>query len=122
MSSVAALAPEFWRRSPELPRQAPVQEAPEDAVTAFGAIDAFLDLSAPPATRFQKLAELNPAEQSLFMRHLSELIRFGVVGFETRDFEGQPRQSFVETTYADPSLRSAPPYRQRLRTPLDLRG
>jgi hypothetical protein len=122
MSAVASLIPQYWFRSPELPPPAPPHEETPNPVNAFKAIDAFLDLSGPSPVKAQRLQALNPAEQSLFMRHLGELLRFGIVGIETFDFAGQPRQGFAETTYADPALRSAAPHRPRLRTPLDLRA
>jgi len=121
MSMVSAtLVPQFWRRSPEVLPKPSDTAGNSGTVAAFDAIDAFLDLSGPGPAKLQKLHALNPAEQSLFMRHLSELIRFGVVGTETLEVDGQTRHTFAETRYADPTLHGA--RRQRLRTPLDLRG
>ncbi|MBI3118993.1 MAG: hypothetical protein HYZ00_09930 [Candidatus Hydrogenedentes bacterium] len=95
---------------------------PLSEINAFKAIDTFLDLGRSGQSRLAAVRELNAAEAPLFLRHLRELVRLGVVGTEVLEVDGEPRQAFVDTAYADPRLRNAPQYRRRPPVHLDMRG
>ena len=114
---------QYKRQSPELRQTAMTNpEETPSAVQVFEALDQFMDLGQRSGSRLAGFHGLNKDERALFASHLSQLSRLGIVGTETLEVRGLPRQSFVETAYADPELRDAPQYRRRPSAPLDLRG
>lgn len=63
---------------------------------------------------------LSAEERDSFLKMLANLLQQGVVGTETLEVNGQPRDTFVSARMADPELAHARPYRPG--TWLDQRG
>ncbi len=72
----------------------------------FDALNDVFDLSRP--SRLLSM-DIPPEEQESFLKLLATLLQQGIIGTETRDLNGQSRQSFISTSFADPQFRSAPP-------------
>lgn len=98
-----------------LPRPAlpPIAPRGPRGGSAIGAIDALFDLSAGRRDPFSTLGRLSGEELESFLQMTADLLRAGIVGIETLEVEGQPRETFVSTRAAAPDLRGAPPYVDR---------
>jgi hypothetical protein len=109
------------------PAQHAVAQAPVYAASGPGAnplavadaVDLTLDLTRSSRNLIGAILGLDREELQDFLTITSNLIHAGVVGRETVEVDGRPRETHTDARMADPSLRGAPPYR---RNRLDLRA